>query len=197
MVLKTENCEWQELMNGPYNRWQQHDELARLDREISAADGDHFENDRKVWGVEDMLLHACHTEAERAACVFGKLNQQIDNGGVCQWVDNGYAFGCIEWLPDYLPATGPVGKQIWELLRPFLESYMDEDSGEMVQFDDGDEDGLEWQDCSDMSDRLSSEFYRLQDEWHPEVYAYLAKLSEPAVNEEIVHRETALDGRFG
>ena len=143
--------------------------------------------------MKDMLVHACETEAERAACVFGKLNQQIENGGVVQWVDNGYAYGCIEWLPEYLEATGPVGKKVWALLRPFLEDYMDED-GELERFDE--EDG-EWEDCMGCSDRISSEFYALQDEWHPEVYAYLAKLSEPAVNEEVVHRETSLDGRFG
>lgn len=159
MTLRGDDCEWQKLMDGPYQRWQEHD---------------------GSWSVKDMLLHACHTEAERAACVFGKLNQQIENGGVCQWVDNGYAFGCIDWLPDYLPATGPIGTKIWELLHPFLESYMDED-GQMVQFGEG-EDDLEWADCSNMSDRLSNEFYKLEDEWHKEVYAYLAKLSEPAVS---------------
>lgn len=192
MALKEENCEWQALMDVCYDRWQKHDREVREAREKGVID-DRTARGR-MWGVKEMLIGACNTEAERAACVFGKLNQQIGNGGVIQWVDNGYAFGCIDYLQEYLEATGPTGKKIWEMLKPFLEDFMDEETGEIKQYEDADE---EWSEAYECSDGLSTRFYALEDEWHPEVYAYLAKLSGSDVNEEVVHRDTALDGRFG
>ena len=171
-----ENCEWQALMDVCYARWQEHDEEVMED--LKAGKITNCVARDRHWGVKDMLIHACNTEAERAACVFGKLNQQIGNGGVIQWVDNGYAYGCIDWLPEYLEATGPVGKKIWEMLRPFLEEFMDEHTGE-IQQDDEDDEG-NWSQASECSDELSTRFYDLEDEWHPEVYAYLARLEESA-----------------
>ena len=109
---------------------------------------------------------------------FMVASSMIGYGGVIKWVDNGYAFGCIDWLQEHLEATGPVGKKIWEMLRPFLEEFMDEHTGE-IQQDDEDDEG-NWSQASECSDELSTRFYDLEDEWHPEVYAYLARLEESA-----------------
>lgn len=167
-MLKTENCEWQALMDGPYERWIQHDN--DIERALAAGDISPAEAREQSWGVHDMLVNACETEAERAACIFGKLNQQIENGGVMQWMDNGYAAGCIEWLPDLLPETGPVGKKIWDLLSSILEDYMEDLEDNSLSDED-------WEVCSVSSDRVSTAFYELQDAWHLEVYAYLAELA--------------------
>jgi hypothetical protein len=172
MALKEENCEWQALMDVCYDRWQKHDKQVREDYEAKRIDDRTAR--KRMWGVKDMLIHACNSKAERAACVFGKLNQQIENGGVIQWVDNGYAMGCIDYLQEFLEETGPVGKRVWAMLSPFLEDFMDEDTGEIRQY--GEDADAEWSEAFECSDGLSTRFYAIQDEWHPEVYAYLAKL---------------------
>lgn len=164
-MLKTENCEWQTLMDGPYDRWQQHSEQVR-----KAGNIDDRTAQKRMWGFGDMLVHGCNTEAERIACVLGKLNQQVENGGVIQWVDNRYAMDSIDYLQDYLTRCGETGTKIWEMLKPFLEDYMDEETGEIRQYED------DYQNAFDCSDRISDKFYELQEAWHPEVYALLASL---------------------
>ena len=166
-MLKTENCEWQALMDVAYDRWVRHND--EIERALVAGDISPVEAREQSWGVHGMLVNACETEAERAACIFGKLNQQIGNGGVIQWMDNGYAAGCIEWLPDLLPETGPVGEKIWGLLSSILEDYMED-------LDDNNLSDEDWEVCSVNCDRVSNAFYELEDAWHLEVYAYLAEL---------------------
>lgn len=170
MTLKTADCEWQALMDGPYDRWQANSKQVHADLEAGRIDRKTAR--KRSWDFGDMLVHGCNTEAERIACVLGKLNQQIENGGVIQWVDNGYAIGSIDYLEDYLNRCGPIGRTIWEFLRSFLEDFMDEDSGEIRQYDDGDG---EWEEAFGVSDRLSTRFYDLQEAWHPEVYRLLAE----------------------
>ena len=170
MTLLTENCPWQTLMDGPYDRWQQHS--AEVQKDYEAGKLDERTARKRIWGFGDMLVHGCNTKAERIACVLGKLNQQIENGGVIQWVDNGYAYGSIDYLEDFLTECGPTGVEIWTMLKPFLEDYMDEDGEGIRQYDE--EEG-EWEEAFGVSDRLSDKFYALQEKWHPEVYALLAK----------------------
>jgi hypothetical protein len=170
MTLLTENCPWQTLMDGPYDRWRKHNEDLWVKLEAEKITHKQYRGQR--WSFGDMVRN-CETDAERAACVLGKLNQQIENGGVIQWVDNRYAFESYPWLQEHLEGTGPVGKQIWEMLNPFLQDFMDEDSGEIRQCEDGDS---AWEEAFGCSDRLSDKFYELEDSWHPEVYAYLEKL---------------------
>ena len=43
--------------------------------------------------MEDMILHVREKYGPVAefAILFGKFNQQVENGGILQWIDNGYA----------------------------------------------------------------------------------------------------------
>lgn len=46
-----------------------------------------------TWGFEDMVHWVASQFGEVAALIimFGKFNQQVENGGITQWLDNGYA----------------------------------------------------------------------------------------------------------
>lgn len=178
MTLLTENCPWQTLMNAAYDRWQTHDQIIMEDCKVGRVTPK--EATKLTWSFKDMLEHGCYSKAERAACVLGKLNQQVENGGVIQWVDNMYASHSIQYLEDYLRECGPTGSAIWEMLKSFLEEYMDE--GGCRQFDDDDYD---WQIMQEESDRLSDKFYEMEDEWHKEVYLYLQRLSNPVERQDL------------
>jgi hypothetical protein len=148
MTLLTENCPWQALMDVAYDRWQ---------------------TNPHIKSFKDML-NTC-TPKERAACILGKLNQQVENGGFLQWVDNGYAMGSHDWLESLLESMGPVSKKVLVLCQEML-SYCN-DEGELQDEDgDGDHDPRPWE----ASNALSTDFYNLEEEWHPEIYAYLASI---------------------
>jgi len=169
MTLRGDNCRWQQLMDGPYDRWQKHckelDQLRRADK-ISA-----IAHNKRRWSFKGMLNNGCYNQAERVACVLGKLNQQVDNGGFSQWVSNGYAVKSWDWLPDILEEMGPASKKVLDLCCQMM-AHVDEDEGD---FEIGDD----WENTiMPLSDTLSDAFYALHDEWHPEVYAYLEKLEK-------------------
>jgi hypothetical protein len=166
MTLKTENCSWQALMNVAYDRWNANNDS--VTERYKKGDLTEDEARKLMWREEDHLL-AC-TPKEREACILGKLNQQIENGGVGQWVDNGYAYTAVKFgLWRLLDEMGETSREVAELIRGFVEDYMDED-GEFKQYADDDD---SWQEANGCSDRISSAFYKLQDKWHPEVYARL------------------------
>jgi hypothetical protein len=169
MALKTENCGWQALMDIAYDRWNANNDS--VTERYRNGQLNEAEARKLMWGEEDHLL-AC-TPKEREACILGKLNQQIENGGVSQWVINGYAYTAIKFgLWRLLDEMGETSRKIAELIRPFVEDCMDEDSGEFMQYADDDDDDS-WQEANGCSDRISDRFYELQDAWHPEVYARL------------------------
>lgn len=159
-------------MDGPYDRWQKRSK--ELTRAFHAKEIDLKAHRARTWTFKGMLLNGCNSAAERAACVLGKLNQQIDNGGFAQWVDNRYAIESWDLLPDVLNEMGPVSKKVLAMCRQMMKLV-----GVNGDFGDDDDD---WEHTIDLSDRLSSEFYKLKDEWHPEVYAYLEKLEESCTN---------------
>jgi len=167
MVIKTENCVWQELLDKAHDAWNKHNDSLTADYEAGKITADEVREN--YWNFRDVLDIVCDDDKMRAACIFGKLNYQIENGGVMQWVDNRYAYYSIDWLQEYLEATGPIGKKIWKLLSPFLRDFMDEETGYLAETDEE-----EWEDLVNSSDYLSDEFYKLQDDWHKEVYEYLS-----------------------
>ncbi len=169
MTLLETDCPWQTLMDGPYDRWQEHEK--EVERAYNADEIDLATARRRKWGFDGMLDNACNAK-ERTACVLGKLNQQVCNGGFLQWVDNSYAIDSWHDLEDLLSKMGPVSLKVLELCREMM-TWVDED-GEIDGVHD-EEDGqyVHEQACL-ASDRLSDAFYALDDAWHPEVYAYLA-----------------------
>lgn len=138
-MLLTKNCPWQALVDTAMDRWLTNPNLLRF---------------------SDMLANS--NKAEQIACVLGKLNQQIENGGVWLWIDNGYAHDSINYLEEFLTECGPTGTEIWEILKPLIEKHMSEEGN--IQ----NEDELP-------SEAISKQFCALQDKWHPEVYALLRR----------------------
>jgi hypothetical protein len=177
MTLRGDNCFWQQLMNGPYDRWQKHN--GKLEQQVKDEKLSIRDYRRRSWGFKEMLVDACNP-VERAACVLGKLNQQVENGGFAQWVDNQYAVDSWDWLPDLLEDMGPASQKVLAMCKQIM-GWVEEDTGGFAQDEDSEYD---WEHViCPLSDRLSAEFYELEDEWHEEVYAYLEKLKnelEPA-----------------
>jgi hypothetical protein len=155
-------------MDGAYDRWQQHEKRVEDDYKAERIDIDTAR--KRKWDFADMLDHACNTRVERAACMLGKLNQQIGNGGWEQWVDNGYALDSMAaGLDEHLREMGPKSQRVLEMVLDILSYY--DDDGTFTG------DDFEWEQFVDgAADSLSTEFYALDDEWHVEVYAYLELL---------------------
>jgi len=170
MSVAGDDSLWQSLMNGPYERWSAHNDR------IEAACKNDAIDDRtarlKSWDVKDMLIHACETEAERSACVLGKLNQQVENGGFKQWLENGYALASVDWLQELLEAIGPIGPRIWEMCFMILE-YGDEETGRTQEY----EEDSSWDDLQNLSDTLSTEYYGISAKWQLAVDEYLKCLT--------------------
>jgi len=88
---------WQQLMDQSYDRWQQRDMSRR-----------------------EFLLEC--TPVERKAVILGNFNGQVNNGGVEQWVDNGYAADTYRDLLVILKQMNtPVALQLREKLDKFSE----------------------------------------------------------------------------
>lgn len=168
MVLQnSETCPWQALMNVPYDRWRQHN--AAVQQDLKDGKITLKIAKQRMWSFTDMLANGCDNEKQQAACVLGKLNQQVENGGFIQWVDNGYASESWDLLSEILPQMGPASKEVLELCNEIM-AYVDDGEGSFREVENDEE----WQEICDVSDRLSDQFYELRDRWHPEVYALLA-----------------------
>ena len=75
----------QELSDRAYARWQK-------------------DGDLNGKSLEDFLSSL--EDPYRLAVVFGQANHQIGNGGMLQWIDNGYADVGIPYLKEYIKAYG-------------------------------------------------------------------------------------------
>lgn len=167
MALKTDTCPWQTLINTAFDRWIDHN--SKIREAVDVGECSERQAHREMWEFADML-ESC-TESERIAVVLGKLNQQIENGGCMQWVENGYATDTRHILDTLMPSIGPVSKQIWDIIKSFLNDWTDE-SGLRIGSDEDTEESA----CEFCSEYVDEQFYSLQDQWHPEVYDYIANL---------------------
>lgn len=96
-----DETKWQALMDSAYSKW------------------DH--NDRITYGQFLEMLDS----KERHAVLLGNMNYQISNGGVQQWVDNGYALKAVS-LFDVLRLMGSPRAMEWvEKLEHFVDQYVD------------------------------------------------------------------------
>lgn len=163
MTLLTNNCPWQQLVDSAYDRWQHHDLDVRNRAKLGEIEWSELPS--LMWSFGDLLANC--SVAERQALVLGKFNQQCENGGVMQWVENGYAGHSAGILANLMPQVGPTSDRIWQLLSKFLNDWSEE-------LESSDEQQLE-QAYGD-ADEFDDLFYQLSDEWHVEVYSYIAKL---------------------
>jgi hypothetical protein len=107
-LVEAETDRFQGILNKAYNRWQ--------------PGGEH---EGKDMGAFVSALE----EPERMATVLGKFNQQVTNGGVRQWIDNGYAEAQWPYLPEYAKqfAHTDNGRKFFRTVK--MISDMLEDSG--------------------------------------------------------------------
>jgi len=106
----------QDIMDRAYKRWQ--------------PGGDLEKEGSKNRGMDSFF--AALEDPDKLAVEFGKLNQQVLNGGFTQWIGNGYAdasFGdLLEYVDKYgseYPAIAKVGK----ILKRINDQFEDANSG--------------------------------------------------------------------
>lgn len=152
---------WQKLMDGAYDRWQQHQD----------------------WS-QPRMLQSC-TGPERAAVILGNLNYQVGNGGFRQWVDNGYALDgpeAVSLLLTIAKETGyeqatQLATRVTELLkyvdltlkrRGFNNYWLaDDTSWDNVEEDDGPSAG------EAMAESMDDWYYSIEPKLHPAVEQWL------------------------
>jgi len=110
-------------------------------------------------------------EWERAAVVLGHLNRQIENGGVSQYVCNGFAADARPYLTNILNSIpGPAAYAVWEITEQIYHDYPEG----LRRFLDGEEED---------SERLTSDYYAVQAEFLGACQLYLRSL----VPDELMH----------
>jgi hypothetical protein len=75
-------------------------------------------------------------EPDRMAVVVGQLVAQANNGGIYQWIDNGYADAGVEWLIHYCETyvdNYPVFGQLQDLLNEIDEIMADAPGDTMMR----------------------------------------------------------------
>lgn len=138
---------WQDLMDRAYDKWQEN----------------------KGWSYRQFL--ASLDARERKAVVLGNFNGQVLNGGLCQWVENGYASGSGRELLDLLADIGtPLARRVRGIVVSVLvhvdltvekggcfDNYWVDDPEEFV----------------DELDELTNDYFELSDDFESEVEDFL------------------------
>ena len=158
-MAETKIDHWQSLMDRAYDKWQ-------------TTDGT-----PKGWNYRQFLLNL--DAVERKAVILGNFHYQVCNGGLQQWVDNGYASSAG---PDLLTLLDEIGtetaKKVSEIVKKvlvhvdlsvekgetydyWLEEWIDEEEPDYI---------LEVQ-------ALDSPYYDLSDVFTAEVEKYLVELT--------------------
>ncbi len=169
MALLAKDCPWQQIVDIAYDRWQDHDRDVR--QQLDRGEITQHQARQMMWSFSD-LLASC-TKAEREALVLGKLNQQIENGGVRQWIDNGYAHDSVYILAELMPRVGAASQKVWDKLSKYLSDWMVD--GELAYNYQMNPDDLDA--ATDAADHFDDWFYGMSDVWHREVYSYIAGLT--------------------
>lgn len=146
----TKDSVWQQLMDENYKWWQA--------------------NDKRSY--EDMLVHA--GLRGEAAILIGNFHYQTCNGGIGQWITNGYCL-VIKRLHDILTTIGnPIADDLagkLTKLMPFLNLGA-KNQGCMGDYwqTEFDEDHPAYEMCDEFDDW----YYSVMDELHPVVEAWLS-----------------------
>lgn len=143
---------WQELMDRAYDKWQKN----------------------LGWSYRRFLLSL--DTVERKAVLLGNFHYQTCNGGIQQWIDNGYASsGGKDVLTILEEMDTELSQRVAKIVRGVLQ-YVDL-SADNIGF--GEDYWLEsWDDdnqpaCYDEVDKLTDEYYEFYEEFVPEVEQYL------------------------
>lgn len=151
MTDRTER--WQAIMDQAYDKWQ------------------------KGWGYREFLLNL--STVERRAAILGSFNHQVLNGGLQQWVDNGYASGTGR---DLLLILEEMDTELARKVKKIVEgTLVHVDLGlEMSGFgenywNEDPEDDMPLA-CYDEIDKLTDEYYAIYEDFEAEVERYLTAL---------------------
>jgi len=150
-MTNTDN--WQAIMDRAYDKWQ------------------------KGWGYREFLLNL--DTVERRAAILGSFNHQVLNGGLQQWVDNGYASGTGR---DLLLILEEMDTELARKVKKIVEgTLVHVDLGlEMSGFgenywNEDPEDDMPLS-CYDEIDKLTDEYYAIYEDFEAEVERYLTAL---------------------
>lgn len=117
---------------------------------------------------------------ERKAVILGNFNYQVLNGGLQQWVDNGYASGSGR---DLLAILEEIGTEVSEKILKIVKQTLQYVNTDMEKFGFGEDywnepwDGEEPPACYETVDKLTDEFYKISDDFEHDVGKYLEVLS--------------------
>lgn len=103
--LDLDRSTWQQLMDSAYDKWREQRDP---------------ETGKNEWSYAQFLHNL--TVREREAVLLGNMNYQIENGGVSQWVDNGYAAESDTLLLVLKQMKSPRAKEWAEQLAPFVRA---------------------------------------------------------------------------
>lgn len=168
VIKPNEDGVWQSLLDICYNDWQ-----------------------NEKWSLEEMLQNArfSYGEIVELACMLGKYNQQVCNGGHGQYLDNGYSgshnesavFGSL----DYYDYDVPIAQRLLELLDKYKLS--DTDYGKKVhdivqdfinRTVNWDPDSSNWEeeelDPMPDYDDLDTAYYQVREWWEHELNRYFS-----------------------
>lgn len=147
---------WQGLMDRAYDKWE----------------------DAKKWSYRRFLLNL--DSVERKAVLVGNFHYQTLNGGLQQWVDNGYASGGGAELLDVLDEIGTENAEKVSKIVKGVLVHVDL-TCEKTGFG-GDYWLEDWvddtpPDCLEEVERLDTEYYEFYRVFEVEVERYLAELT--------------------
>ena len=112
------------------------------------------------------------TDVERAACLLGNLNYQVENGGWAQWWGNGYASASSFWIEGVIEQIGTsAAKKVLLLVRSALLA-IDEHESERQDcnrwgnslWDEGEDEGPNFP-CNNDYYLINSQFMKDAEEW--------------------------------
>lgn len=170
----------QELMYVVYARWKRYGDA--LDIIVQESEGINRRGLRELyWGFEGLLEKV--PEPQAIACILGKLNQQVTNGGWFQWADNDYMGPSWPWIESNLAQIGPLSAQVWAIAQRFKARY-DDYVFESEEFEAADACGYCNEDCelcdSDnveipvwIEGQENTEFDVINEQWMGEVLGHL------------------------
>lgn len=136
-----------------------------------------------AWSYERFLLEV--TGHERQAVLVGNLNYQVQNGGIAQYVSNGYASSYSECVDVLRMINTDTTNEIATRLERFCDAYVEtgtKNKGafgdywkEEAQYDDCDEEAI-WEPDADKFDDFFYDDAR-HEQFSKDVEAYFASKS--------------------
>jgi len=132
----------------------------------------------KAWRYRQFLNNL--DAVERKAVVLGNFHYQTCNGGLQQWVDNGYASDSGKVLLEILDETATENsRKVLGIVRSVLENVDMSQSNQGFGADYWLEPWVDDEPPSWMAkvDELTDEYYEFYDRWVPEVEDFLMALT--------------------